>query len=126
MTSEIEALARRAVACPAWRWIPGVAAVMPDGNRARLLMEGKWWCPPLSAHEAFVDEAETLPDLTDPATLGCLLALVREAWGVPNAFAYPCAHGGWGVSLNPGWINGPTEAEALVAALEAAPAQVAQ
>jgi hypothetical protein len=25
------------------------------------------------------------PDLTDPATLGCLLALVREAWRCPTA-----------------------------------------
>jgi len=25
-----------------------------------------------------------LPDLTDPATVGCLLALVRDAWGDPT------------------------------------------
>jgi len=59
-----------------------------------------------------------LPDLTDPATLGCLLALVREAWDD----RYLCA------SLSPrklwmvdGWSLHDTEAEALVAALEAAP-----
>jgi len=61
---------------------------------------------------------DALPDLTDPATLGCLLALVREAWGD----RYLCA------SLSPrklwmvdGWSLHDTEAEALVAALEAAP-----
>jgi len=28
-----------------------------------------------------------LPDLADPATLGCLLALVREAWRCPTVYA---------------------------------------
>ena len=61
---------------------------------------------------------DPLPDLTDPATLGCVLALVREAWDD----RYLCA------SLSPrklwmvdGWSLHDTEAEALVAALEAAP-----
>jgi hypothetical protein len=64
-----------------------------------------------------------LPDLNDPATVGCLLALVREAWGDPRA--YVRAGYGWEwitdycvEELPPG---GETEAEALVAALEAAP-----
>ena len=67
-----------------------------------------------------------LPDLTSPATRGCLLALVREAWtnrlictAVDNTGC------GWWVD---GWAElrvpsklHDTEAEALVAALEAAP-----
>ena len=64
-----------------------------------------------------------LPDLTDPATLGCLLALVREAWGKPHAYveysnkwkvAFYCEVGTRAFSST-------TEAAALVAALEAAP-----
>ena len=73
------------------------------------------------------------PDLTDPATVGCLLALVREAWG---AGVHLVPDGGWlvrgarlperndpgvchpGATVNLG-ICEPTEAAALVAALEA-------
>jgi hypothetical protein len=72
-----------------------------------------------------VNSARAVPDLTDPATLGCLLALVRESWGV-------CVHvapdTGWhvrravlpnGSTINLGIVEA-TEAAALVAALEAA------
>jgi hypothetical protein len=70
--------------------------------------------------------AETMPDLTDPATFGCLLALVREAWG---AGVHLVPDGGWyvkgarlknGATVNLG-IVAKNEAEALVAALEVAP-----
>ena len=67
------------------------------------------------------------PDLTDPATLGCLLALVREAWDMPRIATF-CADGWWGVHsplLNLGFPiqdkKDSSEAAALVAALEAAP-----
>jgi hypothetical protein len=72
-------------------------------------------------------EADALPDLADPATLGCLLALVREAWREPT-LSVAWAGGGWYVvqrirrsvdALR--WIDTATEAETLVAALEAAP-----
>jgi hypothetical protein len=69
-----------------------------------------------------------MPDLTDPATVGALLALVREAWGDPCiCTAVDNTGAGWWVD---GWTAArpqvpsdlhPTEAEALVAALEAAP-----
>lgn len=67
-----------------------------------------------------------LPDLTDPATVGCLLALVREAWDDPLICTAVDNTGcGWWVD---GWADPrvpsklhDTEAEALVAALEDAP-----
>jgi len=69
-----------------------------------------------------------LPDLTDPATLGCLLALVREAWGRPRIGVYPFTTFDhtevWGTidDYRDGVrTRGATEAAALVAALEAAP-----
>jgi hypothetical protein len=74
------------------------------------------------------------PDITDPATLGCLLALVREAFpgchaepnGAPEWDGYDEAErDNWWAVFTCGphrlMANGATEAEALVAALEAAP-----
>jgi len=67
------------------------------------------------------------PDLTDPATLGCLLALVEAAWSMPVAAWYPKNEGVCSVSAGRlpvvtgrHWTEA-TKAEALVAALEAAP-----
>jgi len=59
-----------------------------------------------------------VPDLTDPATVGCLLALVREAWDDRYLCASVSPRKLW---LVDGWSLHDTEAEALVAALEAAP-----
>ena len=68
-------LAKRAVACKHWRWMPGMKWLLPEGA------EGYW---PLSYRSGRYPEVPegvpVIPDLTDPATLGCLLALVRETW----------------------------------------------
>ena len=66
------------------------------------------------------------PNLADPATVGCLLAATREAWASPTLFARPTASG-WTVMRGSGagkgkLSDGPTEADALIAALEAAAA----
>ena len=80
-----------------------------------------------------------LPNLDDPATRGCLLALVREAWGHAGMWMeytsddddgtphWEISWGAWPVNglrlpaVSPpgGWYA--TEAGAMVAALEAAP-----
>jgi hypothetical protein len=63
-----------------------------------------------------------LPDLQDPATLGCLLALVREAWGDSKTCARPDLEDDvWYVVTRSGLAFAASEAEALVAALESAP-----
>lgn len=68
-----------------------------------------------------------LPDLRDSATLGCLLLLVREAWKSPVAQVSPSLPDGnlWSCYINDEaedrLFRERTEAEALVAALEAAP-----
>lgn len=69
---------------------------------------------------------DDLPDLTDPATIGCLLAVAREHWG---SELHLIPDDGWrvrGARLpNRATVNldvcCDTEAEALVAALEVAP-----
>jgi hypothetical protein len=63
-----------------------------------------------------------------PSALGCLLALVREAWGDPGAYARLSGGGGWVCYVGSGAghvgarpFRAPSEAESLIAALEAAP-----
>ena len=130
MTPELEALARRAVACPRWRWMPGTLArgVMPPTLSWERLTAaeriGETRVPVLR---------DALPDLADPATIGCLLALVREAWaagpdiesyvtraGAPQVRVSVWAAGSW-EDNDPSDFVEQTLAAALVAALEAAP-----
>jgi hypothetical protein len=106
MTDEQIALARRAVACRGWRWMPGMADCW--GGRVR---EGDG-----------LDRATAFPDLTDPATLGCLLALVREAHGQTTLSPVNGGKRCWFLAdFGTTALQGESEAELLVAALEAAP-----
>lgn len=117
-------LGRRAKRCNRWKWAPGMLTF--TGYR-------------VSDEDAQTD-APTLfpddkPDLRDPATLGCLLGLVRDAW--PTAPATTSRYGMWSESLGHyhAWTcsyctgaewrqaHGETEIEALIAALEAAGVQ---
>lgn len=144
MTDEQIALARRAVACKGWRWMPGMAI----GEMGLGCTSGLFICDHgrvldvrdddgmqmVSASEYPYDDdgipeyrwadATHVPDLEDPATLGCLLALVREAHGVPclqvsvkisreHGYQFDCHP-----HLRGQWVD--SEAEALVTALEAA------
>ena len=130
----MEELARRAVACRHWRWLPGMLAT-DEGylGRARVIDTD---CAPVNERPdlweyrgylrgtANADEwPDTLfPDLSDPATLGALLALVREAWGDPWIRVEPMSREWRTLHSRPAPFSaGPTEAAALVAALEAAP-----
>lgn len=152
MTDEMIDLGRRAVACKGWRWMPGMLADLttPEYKPARVLsVQSGGYEPPMLEIAWSWDDGDGvhprgwLPDLTDPATLGCLLALVREAWGCPvwvsldvepDAFDalddseyVLCEPLRWTVWRAPDGDyvqpcgSGPTEAAALVAALEAAP-----
>jgi len=125
MTADMLNLASRAVACKGWRWMPGM--MIHTGFRCVWVDDETFRAFDQNGNEMYGSTDCLLPDLTDPATLGCLLALVREAygerrtgvrWWEPEGCAYvehPLLE--W---RRPDELF-PTEAEALVAALEAAP-----
>jgi hypothetical protein len=117
VNADLKEVARRAVACPRWRWMDGMRVICTPrhdgatGYFIRLEQDG---------YRAAQNE---YPDLSDPATVGCLLALVREAWG--SGF-HLVPDGGWlargarmpdGATVNLG-VCERTEVAALVAALE--------
>lgn len=115
-------LATRAVACRAWRWMPGMLTT--DGFRICRVDDDGYKFGWSNNSYAYRIPADVLPVLTDAATLGCLLALVREAWCIPRLACVPWRLG-WAVDRvwqrNARLSEDATEAGALVAALEAAP-----
>jgi len=121
MTEEQIALAKRAVACKGWRWMRGMSNDRGQTIDCVDLIQGKAYCGEWDA------DMTALPDLTDPATLGCLLALVREAHRCSEAHVYYATVSRfwvarWGRNGLGQWtVDAHTEADALVAALEAAP-----
>ena len=122
MTPNLEELGRRAVACKRWRWMPGMLSEKALRVTRR---DSDGYVVGYYEDLSYIAQCVpgTLPDLSDPATLGCLLALVRKAHGDPRMFveAYSFLGDKWrcvGVSFSSEWV-GPNEAAALVAALEA-------
>jgi hypothetical protein len=118
MSEEVIALSRRIVACKGWRWMPGMRAV------GRRNLPAAWFRLEESMPSLTGEWSGALPDLTDPATLGCLLALVRAAWGDPYLCCVGDRETGWrldGYAAVEVLHSYRSEAEALVAALESAP-----
>ena len=131
----LEDLGRHAVACKHWRWMDGSKRVHPEHRWAWRLVGWRWF-PCDERSNAVHDDVfkESLPDLSDPCTLGGLLALVREAWsdtGLCISGEHDCGVLDWAVLpgktptreflATAGIVLFTSEAEALVAALEAAP-----
>lgn len=119
--AEMIELGERAWRCDGWEWMEGMLVYLPDGDWRRL--QGPYYLRLVDADtvNCFDNATEVIPDLTDAATLGCLLALVRKAWGVPDLHVRLEADGWRNWTDEPGAFVYDNEAEALVAALESAP-----
>ena len=150
MNDEMEQLARRAVACvPIEEWPAGARFFefidhknghgpcrIVDTREWSALQKGYWYIDDSDGHQCSrmnlaQKQGRLIPDLTDPATLGCLLHLVREAWGDSGAYVSPHPHfydNGeflWRVHAGGRFLPIPSkgshsEAHALINALEAA------
>ena len=158
MMNEGEALAlgRRATRCNRWKWAPGMLVTAPRSSGAGAPETGLLYARLVSMgglpremrdrrlliglvdSDAIPEDTTLAPDLRDPATLGWLLALVRDAWPTAPAttarFCYYSPERGsysnwactyWRPDDGPSrgaWFqaHGETEIEALVAALEVA------
>lgn len=111
MTPDQIDLARRLVACRGWRWMPGMLwSIGPQPGWVRA-STGRV----LSAHEdggPVGAPRSCLPDLTDPATAGCLLAML----GRPTTLPAP-----WVSDWHAGVPMGEAVARALLVVWEAAP-----
>jgi hypothetical protein len=123
-------LGERLVACRHFRWMPGM--LRDDGWRfigldstngeehgfSAPADEGGGTCWSWPIH---LKEANCTPDTTDPATVGCIEALLIEATG--GSVVMTRGNGWHSVETDFGAWESETEdyVEALIAALEAAP-----
>jgi len=120
-----EKLGRKASALPRFRWMSGMLGGL--GSRVVGRDKGELHVIKSPYRPSWVrPQAMGWPDLRDPATKGCVLALVREKWPDARPLKLNFAKqwvivrtGRAGVVLD---CSDPhdTEAEALIAALEAA------
>ena len=120
-------MAKRFVDCPRFAWLPGMLHEFTD-ERGQKFYNRVDESRVVSLHL----HLEGLPVVSDPATRGCLLHLVRNAWYYDHG-VYVCPDvelsvraRDWTVIIfregRPREIGrGSTEAEALAAALEKAP-----
>ena len=122
-------LAKRAVACKGWKWMGGMLTLCKirviEGGSDYLIGERPG---PASDGGGRVDTTDVhnyLPDLEDPATLGCLLARLREVYESKyvhaEAFEFDEINSFWAVWASDRSWEADTEVEALIVALEASP-----
>lgn len=101
LTDESLALAREAVACKHWDLLPGM---LMDQRGLRVRYEDG------ALRELFAGD---LPVFSDRATMGCLLALARRAWGCDDhrRLTIEPAGAGWCVVVRNGRHRPPSRAQ---------------
>lgn len=105
-------LAKQLVAAPWWRWAPGMVF---DANTPPKLTYGEGRGRVMTRFSDDIPPG-AVPDLSDPATVGCLLAML------PLQFAlFPTLPGGWYVQIAGHSFGGPTMGEAVAYALLGCP-----
>jgi len=127
-----EELGKRAVACKHWKWMLGMRLTGWDGNKYTISEQDEYNYPEQDEYNylsyGMLDmcgrrwrpDEDCVPDFDDPATIGCLLHLVREAWGVVDIL-HEVGAGVWQIWCSDDLlITGDSEREVLVKALEAA------
>jgi len=111
----IAEIAAALAASPAFDWIPGMLAILPEGGTVQRVTE-----------TGAIPVAGAFPDLTDGATRGALLDLVRAAWADPTICPYRVSDLTWEVyseaseDLGDTWpvtFDHPEEGGALALAL---------
>jgi hypothetical protein len=128
-------LARQLVECKHWRWMDGMftacglrvcEAVKATATQCACVIGHR--SAPTRDSDGWYDgdDAGMIPDLNDPATIGCLLALAREAWGDRALCVFGESCQDWTIWKSGVWTtrlfySAQTEAEALAAALLGAP-----
>jgi len=131
----LDELSAYAVTLPGWRWAEGMLTRcrvrVTDGGEDYIIGERPCATVNGGGHIDTIDISGFTPDLTDPATIGCLMALVREACDDPTLHVayWPSPDmGGRQWAVKDGGMRSHrfrfiTEAHALIAALAAAPAK---
>lgn len=104
MQDEYLRLGVLAMTSPYWQWRCGMSAVLRGGMRVRVVsvaidkpmvdgfeQEIGFWGPKIGYDGGSPSYWQAVPDMTDTATLGCLLGVVLEHWS--GRFA--TVAGGW-------------------------------